>query len=417
MSNHGAEETARDVVFGIFGVSWAAAHQRELVMPEDRLAVELIRHPRVRRLLVCNPYRSVLGRAADLVRRPPKVPFPSSETRTLFEPLRLRRTDPVDPARTFARYEAHVRREAQRAGLERPAVITVHPLFAGFGAFDWAGPVTYYAWDNWSASRPHGPWGPAYEDAYVRLRATGRRGVAGLRGRVRPSAGHRSAGVRDLAVRARPDSPHRPRGRDSERPRTAGVGHARRGAGLVRGPQPPAHALRRHDRLARRHRPGAGDRRGLSRRLDHVRGPGHRRGSLRAAGGPRQCGVPAAGGARRAHAVDRRRRRLPDPARAQRADRGDEPAQALRVPRRRAARGRRRPAADPRRGRPGRAGARRWRPRSGRPGGARAGRRPRARAAELRRRALLGAALRRAPRGRARPMICTNGQGAARPRA
>jgi glycosyltransferase involved in cell wall biosynthesis len=169
---------ARDLVFGFFSVSWAGAVERELIMPEDRLADALTRDPAVRRLLVANPYRSVAGKAAAVVRRRAEAPFPSSATRSLYAPLRLRRTDPVDPERTIARYEAGVRRAARRAGLERPAVITAHPLFAGYGAFDWAGPVTYYAWDNWSASEPHRPWWPAYDEAYARIRATGRRTCA-----------------------------------------------------------------------------------------------------------------------------------------------------------------------------------------------------------------------------------------------
>ena len=168
----------RDVVFGFFSVPWALAVERELIMPEDRLADALTRHPAVRRLLVASPYRSVLGRARDLARRRPRAPFPSSGTRALHEPLRLRRADPVAPARTMARYEAGVRRAARRAGLERPAVITAHPLFAGFGNFDWAGPVTYYAWDNWSGSEPLRAYWPAYEEAYHRMRETGRRAVA-----------------------------------------------------------------------------------------------------------------------------------------------------------------------------------------------------------------------------------------------
>ena len=68
-----------------------------------------------------------------------------------------------------------MRRAAARLGLERPAVITANPLFAGFGRFDWAGPVTYYGWDDWTASRPHERWWPAYEAAFERMRATGRR--------------------------------------------------------------------------------------------------------------------------------------------------------------------------------------------------------------------------------------------------
>jgi len=106
------------------------------------------------------------------------VPFPAGPGRGLHRPLRLRRSDPADPARAVARYEAGVRRAAARLGLDRPAVITANPLFAGFGRFDWAGPVTYFGWDDWTASRPHERWWPAYDAAFERIRETGRRACA-----------------------------------------------------------------------------------------------------------------------------------------------------------------------------------------------------------------------------------------------
>ena len=171
----GAAPAGPDVVFAFFGISWDVAFERELVMPEDRLGAALAGHPGIGRLLVCDPYRSVAGCAAAALRRRPRAPFPSEPTHRLHRPLRLRRRDPADPRRAVARYEAGVRRAAEALGLERPAVITANPLFAGFGTFDWAGPVTYYGWDDWSASRPHERWWPAYEAAFERLRVTGRR--------------------------------------------------------------------------------------------------------------------------------------------------------------------------------------------------------------------------------------------------
>ena len=168
----------RDVVFTFFGVSWAYAVRRGFMFSEDRLSGALLEHPAVRQLLVCDPYRSVAGPVADLVRRRTPVPFPSSATAHHHTPLRLRRTDPADPARSVERYEAGIRRAAQRLGLERPAIITAHPLVAGFGRFDWAGPVTYYAFDDWASSVPHRRWWAAYEEAFARIRASGRRVVA-----------------------------------------------------------------------------------------------------------------------------------------------------------------------------------------------------------------------------------------------
>ena len=59
--------------------------------------------------------------------------------------------------------------------MDRPAVITAHPVLAGFGRFEWARSVTYYAWDDWSASVPHQRWWDAYEESFRRLRETGSR--------------------------------------------------------------------------------------------------------------------------------------------------------------------------------------------------------------------------------------------------
>lgn len=168
---------ARDVVF-VFGfTSWSGAVARELTMPEDRLADALTRHRRVRRLLVCDPFRSLPRKLIrDLVE--PPASFPRSSERALHQPLRLRRFDPTDLRAAqgmVSRYERGMRRAAGRLGLERPAVISTHPLVAAFGGFEWAGPVTYFAWDDWSASRPHERWWDVYEHAYEAMRAGGRR--------------------------------------------------------------------------------------------------------------------------------------------------------------------------------------------------------------------------------------------------
>jgi glycosyltransferase involved in cell wall biosynthesis len=168
----------RDVIFTFFHTSWAHGVKHGLTFPDDRLADTLLRHPHVERLLIVNPYRSVAGKLTARFRRPDDPAFPTTATRHLHEPLRLRRTDPPHPERSIARYEAAIHRAARRYGLQRPAIITAHPLVAGFGDFGWAGPVTYYAWDDWSASAPHRQWWPAYDRAYERIRATGRRVIS-----------------------------------------------------------------------------------------------------------------------------------------------------------------------------------------------------------------------------------------------
>jgi teichuronic acid biosynthesis glycosyltransferase TuaH len=164
-----------DVVFAMFSASWAFAVWRGMIFPEDRLAQELLHSERVRRLLVVNPYRSVAGVAAARLRRRPEAPFPDVVGAALHEPRRLARRDPAQPARSVARYERSLHRAAQRQGLERPAIVTGNPLLAGFGDFSWAGPVTYYAWDDWRASVPHERWWPAYDEAFARIRERGRR--------------------------------------------------------------------------------------------------------------------------------------------------------------------------------------------------------------------------------------------------
>jgi teichuronic acid biosynthesis glycosyltransferase TuaH len=173
----GKVTNSREVVFAFFDTTWSGAVNRDFVMPEDRLAAALLDHPDVPRALVCSPYRSIAGRTRAALGRghTPEAPFPASADRRHHEPLRLRRSDPVDPRRSIARYERGIRAAAERMGLEAPALITANPLVAGFGSFDWAGPVTYYAWDDWTASEPHRRHWPAYRDAFERIRATGRR--------------------------------------------------------------------------------------------------------------------------------------------------------------------------------------------------------------------------------------------------
>jgi teichuronic acid biosynthesis glycosyltransferase TuaH len=173
--------TSRDTMMVLGYTSWAGAAGRGRVHAEDRLTLELIASNRVPRLLVCNPFRSLPVKAARAAAGTSADPFPASPVRGLHEPLRLRRSDPTGLAaieRSCARYERSIRRAAQRLGLERPAVIVTHPLIAGFGDFDWAGPVTYYANDDLTAFPPLAPWWPAFEESFARMRAKRRRAVA-----------------------------------------------------------------------------------------------------------------------------------------------------------------------------------------------------------------------------------------------
>jgi teichuronic acid biosynthesis glycosyltransferase TuaH len=175
-----AADAARDVVMCFGYTTWGGALRRGMVHSEDRLTLELIDSSRVDRLLVCNPYRSVLATVARAVIGPREAAFPATDTRHHLQPLRLRRSDPTSVRaieRSCHAYERAVRRATERLGLERPAIVTTHPLLAAFARFDWAGPVTYYATDDLSTHPPLRPWWPAYAVAYARTRELGRRVV------------------------------------------------------------------------------------------------------------------------------------------------------------------------------------------------------------------------------------------------
>jgi teichuronic acid biosynthesis glycosyltransferase TuaH len=165
---------ARDVTFVLYSRSWAAAVAEGLSFSEARLAAALADHRRVGRLLLVNPHRSLAAKVWRSLRPQYSEP-PRRERIHVHEPLRARRADPVHPRRTTARYEASVRRAARRLGFERPAVITANPFLAGFGSFDWAGPVTFYAWDDWTSDfkRPH--LVPAFNESFAEVRAKRRR--------------------------------------------------------------------------------------------------------------------------------------------------------------------------------------------------------------------------------------------------
>jgi hypothetical protein len=185
----------RDVVFTFSYVTWSDTQRRGMSFAQDRLLQTLLRDPGVGRLIVANPWRALAGHLrSGLSGR--SVPFPAAVDTRLHAPLRMRRRDPASIdglERSYRRYDRRLRQAAERAGMERPAVITMHPLIAGFAQFEWAGPVTFYCTDDWSAHPGYRRWWPAYREAYERVRA----------------AGHGLCAVSDAIVeRIRPSGPH-----------------------------------------------------------------------------------------------------------------------------------------------------------------------------------------------------------------
>ena len=151
--------------------------RRGMCFSEDRLVQTLLGHPDVRRLIVAETPRSLpvklaQGPPATRRRRSPPASAPRSTARCACA-----RADPRGLAaveRCFRAWDARARRVAARRGLERPALITTHPLIAGFAPLEWASSVTFYAYDDLAESPPLRRLWPAYEEAYRRVRERGR---------------------------------------------------------------------------------------------------------------------------------------------------------------------------------------------------------------------------------------------------
>jgi glycosyltransferase involved in cell wall biosynthesis len=169
--------SARHAIYTFDDMTWAAARRRGMCFPQDQLVLAMLREPAIERLLVCDRPRSAPVKwARDLIERP--VRFEETERARHWQPLRLRRQDPTGLAalrRAYERYDRRLRRVAERAGLERPAIVTSQPLLAGFAELEWAGPVTLYASDDLAAHRDYQPWREGLLAAYRSVAERGRR--------------------------------------------------------------------------------------------------------------------------------------------------------------------------------------------------------------------------------------------------
>ncbi len=170
-----------EVVFTFSSLSWGAAARRGWFGTEDRLSRTLVEHEEVRRVLICDRSRSLpLKLLRDRFAGDAEA-FPADEDTRLLSPVRLRRGDPTSlrgVERGFAAYGRAMARGARRMGLEDPAVITTHPLVAGFADLSWARSVTYYALDEWTVHPGYRPWWPAYARAYELIRERGHKVAA-----------------------------------------------------------------------------------------------------------------------------------------------------------------------------------------------------------------------------------------------
>ncbi len=166
----------RDVIFTFWRDTWQDAVHRQFMTP-DRLVFALLARPEVGGLMIANPFRSAPSQFLRRLQGRGMPPLPARRHSTsLATPLRLRRQDGFGEAslrRTYEAYDRHLQAEAQRMGLQNPALITTNPFYAAYGPADWCGPVTYYGWDDWAAFEDHKQWWPDYIRAYEEIRRRG----------------------------------------------------------------------------------------------------------------------------------------------------------------------------------------------------------------------------------------------------
>jgi teichuronic acid biosynthesis glycosyltransferase TuaH len=197
MGSNGPDAGSGEVVFTFSSLSWGAAARRGWFGSEDRLALTLVEHERVARVLVCDRARSLpLKLLRDRFARPEEA-FPKGPDTRLLSPVRARRTDATSMkgvAREFKAYGRAMERGARKMGLVEPVVITTHPLVAGFADLGWARTVTYYALDDWTVHQGYRSWWPAYIEAYERIRERGHR-VAAVSGALLERVGPTGQGL------------------------------------------------------------------------------------------------------------------------------------------------------------------------------------------------------------------------------
>lgn len=173
--------TGRDVVFTFTFETWADAVARGMARPPDRLALTLLDHPRVRRLVVADPPRNVPRQFAKRLLGRQGTPFPADDEHTHVAPMTWSRVDPPTVPgieRQGRAYDQALASAARRRGMRDVAVITASPFAAGYSPFEWAASATYYARDDWTQLPARRAWWPALTESYARLRSTGRPVVA-----------------------------------------------------------------------------------------------------------------------------------------------------------------------------------------------------------------------------------------------
>lgn len=171
----------RDVVFTFTFETWSDAVARGMARPPDRLALTLLEHPDVRRLVVADPPRNAARRLAKRLLGRREAAFPAAPGRAHVAPVTWGRVDPVSipgQEREGRAYDDALAAAARSLGMTDAAIITASPFAAGYSDFDWAAGTTYYARDDWTQLPARRRWWPALQESYARLRRSGRPVVA-----------------------------------------------------------------------------------------------------------------------------------------------------------------------------------------------------------------------------------------------
>lgn len=162
------------VVVTLFSGTWRGLTNRKS-FPEYHLVREFGMDGRVDRMVVSQVNRTPLrGLASLITRQAGKAELPATTRLHLRLGRPMAGTLSVEESAHWAmRYSRALARMAKRRGLDRPAVVTANPFLAAWGDWDWAGPVVYYAWDDWAAHYKYEGLRDALLDAYEALGARG----------------------------------------------------------------------------------------------------------------------------------------------------------------------------------------------------------------------------------------------------
>lgn len=168
--------SSHDVVMTLAWETLADLDLRNWMRPPDRILSELLGDARVRRMAVVEPARNPLV-ALLRERGVPATVLPPAVTlrgRHVIRPSHFggrRSWAPGGTTRRYRRTAVGLGRRVAALGMNRPHLVSTDPLLVGLADCSWAGTVTYYARDDWSAHPSYASLHGEIEKAYRGLRS------------------------------------------------------------------------------------------------------------------------------------------------------------------------------------------------------------------------------------------------------